>query len=270
MSPLHAPGRIGKVRSGASPGSETLNPGAGRPGPFEEGVRPGAWEAINPSPAVYLMVQAPGRPSWCRACAGGETESPLIRGLSALLEVVRGAVLWTRPGQEGPPGRQCALCGVVSKGLSLGTGGGVGGHSTQLKGGKHRFLWPPRQVPRPCGRNPIKFFAWSEQNEGGRWGQVMDGVGASVRGGLRGALQARGKSLAFVLCYGMRECGEFGGAVFHCQRSTLVSLCVSHRPGCPGWRPETRSEAVAGAQVIVELLVGRAEGWWACHVLSGF
>ena len=116
-------------------------------------------------------------------------------------------------------------------------------------------------------------FAWSEHNEG--WetgpGQWAEWEGVSVRGGLRGALQARGKSLGFVLCYGMRSVGSLG-SVFHCQRSTLVSLCQPSA-GMSWWRPETRSEAVAGAQVTrCDLLGwgGQQRGGGRGHILSEF
>ena len=194
-------------------------------------MRPGAGRPLIP--ALLCTLAGPGTREtgpWRTACAGGETESPLIRDSPLCQRSGGGRAL----DKTGAGGGQCALCGVWSaKGSLSGTGGGVGGHSTQLKGGS-TFPVAARQVPRPCGRNLHCLCVVRAERGVGDGARSVDGVGGlSVRGGLRGALQARGKSLAFVLCYGMRSVGSLG-SVFHCQRSTLVSLCVSHLPGCPG------------------------------------
>ena len=123
----------------------------------------------------------------------------------------------------------CSLRCVVSKGLSLRNWRRSWGTQHAVKGRKHVS----------CGRQTSAKALWQEpplslrgqsRTRGGRWGQVSGRGGrvVSVRGGLRGALQARGKSLGFVLCYGMRSVGSVG-SVFHCQRSTLVSVSAISR-----------------------------------------
>lgn len=224
MSPLHAPGkdRAGGVRE-LIPGSETL----GRePGRLEEGE---AWGWGQwPSPAVALLVQHRGdRALAQRRCAGGETESSLIRDSP---EVGRGL----RSGQDQgrrAPGETVCSCGVVSKGSlrnwrrSWGTQHAVKGGSTfpvYQTGAK--ALWQGLHCLCVVRAEPRVGDGARSVDGGGRVVSVWRFVGPCKPG----------KSLAFVLCYGMRSVGSLG-AVFHCQRSTLVFFVCQPPAGDVWW-----------------------------------
>lgn len=270
MSPLHAPGkdRAGGSR-GASPGSETLSPGEADLAVWRRGEAWG-WEAINPSPAVY--------PCWSRhqgdralahsVCWWGDRK-PADPGLAALPEVGRGP----RSGQDrGRRGAVCSLRCVVSKGLSLRNWRRSWGTQHAVKGRKH--VSGGRQTSaKALWQEPPLSLRGQSRTRGGRWGQVSGwGWGVVCAWRVAWGLASPGKEFGFCSLLWDEECGEFGislplseehSCFFVCQPSARMSW----------WRPETRSEAVAGAQVTrCDLLVWgeQQRGGGRGHVLSGF
>ena len=78
------------------------------------------------------------------------------------------------------------------------------------------FLVAARQVSMPCGRNFLCLCGQS-RTRGRRQDQVSGWGGCSVCAWrVAWGLATPGKSLAFVLCYGMRSMGSLG-SVFHSQ-----------------------------------------------------
>lgn len=211
-------------------------------------MRPGAGRPLIP--ALLCTLAGPGsgetRP-WRRACAG-ETESPLTRD-SPLPYIRR----WPRSGQDqgrrGAPGRPWALCGVWSvKGSLPGMGGGTGGHSTRLKEGS-TFLAAARQVPRPCGRNLRCLCAVRAERGVGDRIRSVGGVGGGVCAWrVAWGLATPGREFGFCSLLWDEERGEFGISLPLSKEHSCFSMCQP-LAGMPWWRPEIRSEAVAGAQV---------------------
>lgn len=213
-------------------------------------MRPGAGRPLIP--ALLCTLAGPGTGEtgpWCRACAGGETESPLIRDSPLCWRSVGGRALDKTRAGGGAREAVCSLRCVVSKGLSLRNWRRSWGTQHAVKGRKHVS----------CGRQTSAKALWQEpplslrgqsRTRGGRWGQVSGrgGGGGVCAWRVAWGLASPGKEFGFCSLLWDEECGEFGSSLPLSEEHSCFFVCQPPA-GMSWWRPETRSEAVAGAQV---------------------